>query len=70
LNATKQAMGKHVPVVEVKFDRRKHKKSEWITAGLIKLINYRDKLYSRLRKTSRESENYEILRFNLRTITS
>ena len=29
----------------VKFSRKKHKKSTWITNGIINSINYRDDLY-------------------------
>jgi len=58
---------KHFPIVTVKFDRRKHKKSPWITNGLIKSINYRDKLFCKLKKTNSENENYETLKVNLKT---
>ena len=34
----------HLPTKVVKFDKRKHKKSEWITPGIIKSISQRDKL--------------------------
>lgn len=60
-------MKKYIPITEVKFDRRKHKKSKWITTGLIKSINYRDKLYSKLKKTKVESEKYQSLKINLKT---
>ena len=29
----------------VKFNKRKHKKSEWITSGIIKYINQKDLMY-------------------------
>ena len=60
-------MKKYIPITEVKFDRRKHKNSKWITTGLIKSINYRDKLYSKLKKTKVESEKYQSLKINLKT---
>ncbi len=39
------AKNKHLPTKIVKFNKRKHKKSKWITFGIIKSINYRDKMY-------------------------
>ena len=39
------AKEKHMPCKLVKFKKHKHKKSKWITQGLLKSIRYRDKLY-------------------------
>jgi len=58
---------KHLPTITVKFNRRKHKISPWITKGLIKSINYRDKLFTKLKKTQAGNEKYEALKYNLRT---
>ena len=39
-----RAKNKHMPCKLVKFNKYKHKKSAWITLGLLKSIRYRDKL--------------------------
>ncbi len=36
---------KHMPSKLVKYRKYKHKKSKWITQGIIKSIHYRDNLY-------------------------
>ena len=42
------AREKHLPKKSVKFNKRKHKKSKWITNAILKSINTKDKLYKRL----------------------
>ena len=51
----------------VKFNKYKHKKSSWITQGLLKSIKYRDKLYKRLKLTDPTSANYDTININLKT---
>ena len=34
----------------VKFNRKKHKKAKWMTNGILKSINTKDKLYKKLVK--------------------
>ena len=36
---------KHFPEKCVKFNKYKHKRSNWITSGILKSIEFRDKLY-------------------------
>ena len=38
----------HLPNKLVNFDRTKHRKSKWITNGILKSINTKDKLYKAL----------------------
>ncbi|KAK2174093.1 hypothetical protein NP493_829g00031 [Ridgeia piscesae] len=45
----------------VKFNRYKHKKSTWITHGLLTSIRYRDKMYKQLKLTDPSSNNYETI---------
>ena len=45
MTATKQ----HLAPKIVKFNKRRHKKSQWITQGIVKSISYRDKLYRQYR---------------------
>ena len=39
-----QAKDKHLPTKFMKFNKHKHKKSNWISTGIIRSIKYRDKL--------------------------
>ena len=53
-----RAKNKHMPCKLVKFNKYKHKKSTWITQGLLKSIRYRDKLYKQLRLSNPNSLHY------------
>ena len=57
----------YFPVRVVKFNKRKHKKSNWITKGIINSISFRDNMYRTLKQTSHDSQNFETLKINLRT---
>ena len=57
----------YFPVRVVKFNKRKHKKSNWITKGIINSISFRDNMYRKLKQTSHDSQNFETLTINLRT---
>lgn len=57
----------YMPLKKVKFDKRKHKNSKWITAGIIRSINFRNKLYQKLRSTSVNSPLHNTLSINLKT---
>ena len=58
---------KHMMGTFVKFNKYKHKKSKWITYGIIKSIRFRDKLYKKLKLTNPVLREYEILYTNLQT---
>ena len=62
-----RAKNKHMPCKLVKFNKYKHKKSTWITQGLLKSIRYRDKLYKQLKLSNPNSSHYDTLKFNLKT---
>ena len=62
-----RAKNKHMPCKLVKFNKYKHKKSTWITQGLLKSIRYRDKLYKQLRLSNPSSPHYNTLSINLKT---
>ncbi len=49
----------------LKLNKRKHKKSKWITFGIIKSINYRDEMYKRLKMTAAGITQFEILQSHL-----
>ena len=62
-----RAKNKCMPSKIVKFNKYKHKKSSWITQGLLKSIRYRDKLYKKLKLTNPNSPNYDTIKTNLKT---
>ena len=51
----------------VKYNKYKHKKSTWITQGLLKSIKYRDKLYKQTLLTNPDLPEYHMLKINLKT---
>ena len=53
-----KALNKHIPLNKLKFDKYKHKKSNWITTGIIKTIKFRDGLYKRLKQFQQNSIEY------------
>ena len=50
-----------------KFSKHKHKKSEWITKGIIKSIKFRDKLHNKMKTTARDSPDYNTYKTNIST---
>ena len=50
----------------VKFSRTKHTISSWITAGVLKSITYRNKLYKQLKLTNPDCLEHNILKNNLK----
>ena len=67
-NEILRSKNKHMPSKWVKFNKYKHKKSSWITQGLLKSIKYRDKLYKRLKLTDPNSANYDTINIDLKHI--
>ena len=57
---------KHFQEKRVKFNKYKHKRSNWITSGILKSIEFRDKLYKRLKICSTDNGEYDILKHNLK----
>ena len=60
-------MYKYLPTKTVKFNKKKHKRTQWITTGLIKSIAFRDKLYKQLKQTDANHVQHEIIKINLKT---
>lgn len=60
------AINKHLPTKKVIFNKRKHKKSNWITNGIIRSINIRDKMYKKLKKTRQCTVGYNELNTDLK----
>ena len=57
---------RHFPEKCVKFNKYKHKRSNWITSGILKSIEFRDKIYKRLKTCSSENSEYDLLIYNLK----
>ena len=57
---------KHFPNKEVRFNKYKHKKSTWITIGIMNSIKHKDKLYRILKQTCQNDESYNVFALNLR----
>ena len=55
-----------IPLKKLRFHKHRHKKSGWITTGLIKSIKYRDCLYKRMKQTNPTSDDYNIIKHNLK----
>ena len=62
-----RAKDKRMPTKMMTFNKYKHKKYMWITQGILRSIQYRDKLYKQLKLTHPNSFNYEIININLKT---
>lgn len=56
----------HLPTKRVRFNKRKHKICKWITNGIIYSVNYRDRLFRKLKKTDISSKEYGELKQNLK----
>ena len=61
-----KAKALHLPSKRVRFNKYKHKNKNWITSGIIKSINFRDKLYTKFKscKTSDPSLSMHKSRYN------
>ena len=62
-----KAIHDYLPKKTVKCQKYKHKKSKWITQGVIKSIKYRNNLYRTLKMTPHRSPIYANLKTNLST---
>ena len=61
------ALKKHLPTKTVKYNKYKHKKSGWMTNGLLHSIQFRDKQYMKIKKSDPTSDEYVTLKTNLCT---
>ena len=51
----------------VQFNRYKHKKSTWITRGLLTPNRYRDEIWKQLKLTNPSTNNYETIQMYLQS---
>ena len=56
----------HFPTKLVKFNKYRHKKCTWLTAGILNSIKYKDKLFRKLKQTAQTDISYNILQINIR----
>ena len=61
------AKAKHLPTKKKKFNRRKHRIQKWVTKGIIKSINTKDKMYKKLVQSRCDNELYEVLKAQFNT---
>ena len=61
---------KYFPRKLVKFRKYRHKKSKWITHGILRSIFYKDKLYSKLKAMNPLDPHYIEVRTNYKTYNS
>ena len=66
-NIIQEAKNKHIPTKKVKFNKYKHGMTEWITPGLLHSIHFKDQLYAKLNRCSKNSPNYNTLKINYNT---
>ena len=64
------SLNKIMPHKSIKFNKYKHKKSNWITAGIIRSIKFKDKLYKLTKILHNESSEYVTAKNNLRVYKS
>ena len=54
-NLVNSAREKHLPTKIVKYNKKKHKKSCWMTYGILESINNKNKLYKRFIQTDKNN---------------
>ena len=58
---------KCMPTKKVKINKHKHKKSKWITQGIIISITFRDKLYLKMKLSPKDTAEYTTIKIDLKT---
>ena len=66
-NIIDKAKKLHLHTKTVKFNKHKHKKSEWITSGIIISIKFRDNMYRKLKETPSDTAEHSRIKTNLHT---
>ena len=66
-NILETGMKTYMPCKKVKFNKKKHRKSKWITSGIIRSVNFRNKLYQRLKSVDTDDAMHNTLYTNLKT---
>ena len=61
------AIKKHTVIKQIKFNKFKHKKTPWITEGLLKSFKFRDKLHLKAKQPGLDDQEYATLKVNIKT---
>ena len=69
-NVLSSTFSKHFPERRVKFEKYRHKKSNWIISGILKSIEFRDNLCEQVKMCSPENPGYDLSKFNLKRYNS
>ena len=64
------AANKHLLTKTIKVNKHKHKKSNWITYGIIKSIKFTDRLYMKLKNTATNTVSHDTISTNLKPFIS
>ena len=67
INIIHHFKNKHLPTKTIRFNKYKHKKSPWITNGILRSIKFRDNLYKQMKSTHPDSQQFPTLKQNLKT---
>ena len=60
------AKNNHLPMKSVRYQKRKHKKSKWMTTGILNSINTKDGLYETLLETDTNTGDYQVAKANFK----
>ena len=64
------AKDRHFKAKTVRFNRYRHKISPWATTGILRSIQFRDRIYRNLQSTSPDTDMYNSLKQNLKSYNS
>ena len=67
MNILKPLIDKHFEYKQIRYNKYKNKKCQWITKGILKSIAFRDKLYIKYKSTPIDSVQYNNLKVNLKS---
>ena len=68
-NIISEALMKHLPTKTVKFKKYIHRKTKWITPGIMHSIKVRDRLYIEIKRTDVYDAEYKTKKQNLQNYT-
>ena len=61
------ANNKHLPMKCVQYQKKTHKKSKWMTTGILNSINTKDGLYKTLLETDTNTDDYNVAKANFKS---
>jgi hypothetical protein len=66
-NVISPLINKHFPIKQKRYNKHKHKKSKWMTKGILRSIAYRDKLYIKMKSTGHDDVQFPVHQINFKT---